>query len=129
MQQKVFEEINEKLGEDLSKPITMKDLNSLSYLELVIKEVLRLYPSVPFFGRKIHENVTIGEVTIPDHTTVIISPFFMGRDPLLFHKPLIFDPMRFDVETTSEKTNPFAYVPFSAGSRNCIGETRFLSSS
>lgn len=46
----------------------------------------------------------------------------MGRDPDLFKLPLKFIPERFDVETTAEKVNPYAYIPFSAGSRNCIGQ-------
>jgi cytochrome P450 family 4 len=61
VQQKVYEEIKSVIGEDVEKPVTQKDLNDLSYLELVIKETLRLYPSVPFFGRKIHEDVEISE--------------------------------------------------------------------
>lgn len=46
----------------------------------------------------------------------------MGRDPDLFKDPLEFIPERFDVETTAEKVNPYGYIPFSAGSRNCIGK-------
>lgn len=59
-QQKAFEEIRTVIGVDVSKPVTQKDLNDLHYLDLVIKETLRLFPSVPFFGRKINENVEIG---------------------------------------------------------------------
>lgn len=39
----------------------------------------------------------------------------MARDPEIFKNPLDFIPERFDVETTAEKTNPYAYIPFSAG--------------
>ena len=41
----------------------------------------------------------------------------MGRDPALFANPEEFIPERFDVTTTTDKTNPYAYVPFSAGQR------------
>lgn len=44
------------VGDDAEKPITLKDLNNLNYLELVIKETLRLYPPVPFYGRKVRED-------------------------------------------------------------------------
>jgi cytochrome P450 family 4 len=119
IQQKVFEEARAVFGDDVTKPVTMHNLNDLRYLELVIKETLRLYPSVPFFGRKIREEITIGDFTFPEETSVLIAPFFMQRDPNIFQDPLKFDPERFNVETNYEKTNPFSYVPFSAGPRNC----------
>lgn len=61
VQQKAFEEIRDVIGDDVNKKVTQKDLNDLHYLELVIKETLRLYPSVPVYGRKISENVEISK--------------------------------------------------------------------
>lgn len=121
MQRKVFEEIQNEIGSG-EIPLTLQLLNNLHYLELVIKESLRLYPSVPYFARKLSEEVTVGGYTIPKLTNVAISPYLMGRDAKIFPDPLTFNPHRFDVETTSEKVNPFAYIPFSAGPRNCIGQ-------
>lgn len=46
----------------------------------------------------------------------------MGRDPDIYPNPMEFIPERFSVERNDEILNPFAYVPFSAGPRNCIGE-------
>lgn len=46
----------------------------------------------------------------------------MGRNADLFPDPEAFWPERFNVETTTDKTNPFSYIPFSAGPRNCIGQ-------
>lgn len=59
---------------------------------------------------------------IPAGAGLIIAPYFMSRDPEIWKDPLKFIPERFDVETTAEKMNPYAYIPFSAGSRNCIGQ-------
>lgn len=105
----------------------------MKYLELVIKESLRLYPSVPLFGRKVTEEVEISELNdfesarivlnfwfpdgklIPKGSSLIIAPYFMGRDPDIFENPFEFIPERFDIETTAEKMNPYAYIPFSAG--------------
>lgn len=53
VQRKCFEEIRRVVGDQRDKPITYQQLNSLHYLELVIKESMRLFPSVPLIGRKI----------------------------------------------------------------------------
>jgi len=61
VQQKAYDEIVNVIGEDKDKPITQKDLNDLHYLEMIIKENLRLYPAVPFIGRRMKEDVSISE--------------------------------------------------------------------
>jgi cytochrome P450 family 4 len=118
IQQKAFE----VLGDDLLKPVTMADLNRLDYLDKVIKETLRLFPSVPFFTRTMPEDVLLGGFEIPAGTSVLISPYLLGRNPNVYPDPMNFDTSRFDVGATNERKNPFAYIPFSAGSRNCIGQ-------
>lgn len=59
---------------------------------------------------------------IPKGTSILILPYFMARNPDLWENPLEFIPERFNVETTAERMNPYTYIPFSAGSRNCIGQ-------
>jgi cytochrome P450 family 4 len=61
VQQKAFDEIRNVIGDDPDKLVTQKDLNNLNYLELCIKETLRLYPSVALYGRKTFEEVEIGK--------------------------------------------------------------------
>lgn len=122
IQRKVYDELKAVIGEDVNEPITLFKLNELHYLELVIKETLRLYPSVPFYGRKILENSEIDGKIFPAGSNMIIMPMFMGRDPEYFDDPLEFRPERFDVEASAEKVNPYRYIPFSAGPRNCIGQ-------
>ena len=54
---------------------------------------------------------------IPADTNITISMYFMCHDPELFPEPEKFKPERFDVETNAEKSNPYSYIPFSAGNR------------
>lgn len=61
VQQKCVDEIRATIGDDSRTPITMGMLNSLPYMDLVIKETLRMYPAVPVIGRKIEHEVTISE--------------------------------------------------------------------
>uniref|UniRef100_A0A182JL16 Uncharacterized protein n=1 Tax=Anopheles atroparvus TaxID=41427 RepID=A0A182JL16_ANOAO len=122
VQQKAFDEVRSIVGDDRKQPVTMAMLNDMSYLELVIKETLRLYPSVPMFGRKLLENTDINGKIFPADCNVIVLPFYLGRNPDLFPNPEKFDPERFNVERSAEKTNPYQYIPFSAGPRNCIGQ-------
>ncbi|XP_062560967.1 cytochrome P450 4d1-like isoform X2 [Armigeres subalbatus] len=122
IQQKVFDEIVSVIGKDPNERIELSHLNDLDYLEMSIKETLRLYPSVPMIGRKCVEETTINGKIIPAGANLIIGIYFMGRDPKYFDNPLQFIPERFEGEKSVEKFNPYKYIPFSAGSRNCIGQ-------
>lgn len=56
VQQSVYIEIKNMIGDDAEKCVSLKELNDLNYLELVIKESLRMFPPVPFFGRKVRKD-------------------------------------------------------------------------
>lgn len=120
IQAKLYEEIVDTLGAD-DRKLSLKDLNALHYLDLVIKESLRLHPVVPYFGRRLCEDVKMNGYTLPRFSNVFISPYVMGRNENIFPDPMTFNPDRFNVETTPQDRNSFAFVPFSAGPRNCIG--------
>jgi cytochrome P450 family 4 len=62
IQQKAFDEIRSVIGDDANAAITMKELNEMKYLEMVIKETLRLYPSVAVYGRKLKEDIDFSNV-------------------------------------------------------------------
>lgn len=119
-QQKCVDELNGIFGEDTSRPATMKDIKLMRCLDQCVKETLRLYPSVPVIARQLGEDVRIGKYTIPAGNTVLICPYGTHRSPDVYPEPSKFDPNRFTPEEV-EKRNPYAFIPFSAGPRNCIG--------
>ncbi|NXI40981.1 CP4V2 protein, partial [Galbula dea] len=120
VQKKVHRELDEVFG-NTERPVTMDDLKKLRYLECVVKESLRLFPSVPLFGRALKEDCWIRGYQIPKGTNVVVLTYALHRDPEIFPDPEEFRPERFLPENCKGR-HPYAYVPFSAGPRNCIGQ-------
>ncbi|KAB7505398.1 Cytochrome P450 97B2, chloroplastic [Armadillidium nasatum] len=100
---------------------TSSDIREMKYLECCIKESLRLFPSVPAFGRELNEDVIIDGYTVPKGTSTVIFAYQLHRDPEVFPEPNTFKPERFFPENYANRS-PYAYIPFSAGPRNCIGQ-------
>ncbi|XP_062538857.1 cytochrome P450 4c3, partial [Armigeres subalbatus] len=121
IQDRIVEEIDHIMGGDRDRFPTMKELNDMKYLECCIKEGLRLYPSVPLIARKLVEDVQIEDYTIPAGTTAMIVVYQLHRDPAVFPNPDRFNPDHFLPENCRGR-HPYAYIPFSAGPRNCIGQ-------
>lgn len=120
LQDLVYDEIIQ-MSQEHQKHFNMNELLDLKYMECVIKEGLRLYPSVPFIARTLDEDMTTSEgFILPDNAEVHIHVFDIHRDPKFWPEPDKFDPDRFLPENCVNR-HPFAYVPFSAGPRNCIG--------
>nr|XP_019552168.2 cytochrome P450 4c3-like [Aedes albopictus] len=121
VQDRLFEEIDSIMGQDRDRPPTMIELSEMKYLECCIKEALRLFPSIPLIARKLTESVTTGDYTIPAGTNAVIVVYQLHRDPEVFPNPDKFNPDRFLPENTQGR-HQYAYIPFSAGPRNCIGQ-------
>lgn len=120
IQEKIFDELKCIFNDDIYRCITSEDLQKMKYLECVIKESLRLYPAVPIIGRENNEKFKIGQYEIPPHTSLIIFIYGIHHNPEIYENPEIFDPDRFLPENVV-KRDPFSFLPFSAGPRNCIG--------
>jgi cytochrome P450 len=94
----------------------------MKYLEQCIKESLRLYPPIQMIGRQTIKEFTVNnKYFIPSNSTVYVPLLCVHRDPQTFSNPEVFDPSRFSPEMCKNR-NPYSFIPFSAGPRNCIGQ-------
>ncbi|XP_054714947.1 cytochrome P450 4V2-like [Uloborus diversus] len=121
VQANIHEELDRIFGDDVDRPITTDDLKDMQYLDRVLKESQRLYPSVPMFGRQANEEFTVCGSRIPKGSLCIVLTYHLHRDEEVFPNPEVFNPDRFLPENSAER-HPYAYIPFSAGPRNCIGQ-------
>nr|UEN71155.1 cytochrome P450 4AV17 [Meteorus pulchricornis] len=115
-QDKILEEYELIVGND---ELTLDKLNKLTWLEACVKETWRMYPVVPLIARQIYQPVKLMNYDIPIGSTVLVNTFMLHRDPRHFPQPESFLPERFLPD--APKPAAFTYIPFSAGSRNCIG--------
>ncbi|GFU98146.1 cytochrome P450 4V2 [Trichonephila clavipes] len=121
VQEKIHEELDRIFGDDTERPVNTEDLKDMVYLDRVIKESQRLYPSVPVIARRISENTNICGYPIPEGSSCIVFVHQLHRDETVFPNPEKFDPDHFLPENSANR-HPYAYIPFSAGPRNCIGQ-------
>jgi cytochrome P450 len=114
--------LHDELGSVLDgRPPTLADLPKLRYTDMVVREVLRLYPPAVAFGRETSQAVDIGGYQLPPQTNVLVTPWVVHRDPRWFDEPERFKPERW-ADGLSERIPRFAYFPFSGGPRLCIGQ-------
>jgi cytochrome P450 len=110
----VLAELDEKLGGAVP---TLDQLNNLPYLDRVLKESMRILPSVPFLLRVAMEDTELGGYKIQRGSEVIYSPYITHHSADLYPDPERFNPDRW----LTIDPSPYAYIPFGAGLRMCIG--------
>ncbi|XP_068592156.1 cytochrome P450 4B1-like [Cebidichthys violaceus] len=99
-----------------------EDLSKIPYTTMCIKESLRLYPPVPGISRMTTKPMTFFDGrSLPKGCLIGTSVFGIHRNAAVWENPDVFDPLRFLPENVSSRS-PHAFVPFSAGPRNCIGQ-------
>jgi cytochrome P450 len=119
-ERRVLAEVDSVLGD---RPATSEDVPRLRYLEMVIRESMRLYPVAGFlFGREAIEDVELAGCTLRRGSWVFIAPYIVHRDERLFPDPEVFDPERFAPGRIDE-IPPYAFIPFGGGPRICIGNS------
>ncbi|XP_076804408.1 cytochrome P450 4X1-like [Clavelina lepadiformis] len=125
-QEKCRAEVTEVCGSD--GEILSDDILKLKILSRCLKETLRLYPVGSFVGRVLTSDMTFKNpyhppqtITLDKGTSVAIHFYALHHHPDFWESPEVFDPDRFTPER-SKGRSPFAYLPFSGGSRNCLGQ-------
>jgi cytochrome P450 len=99
---------------------TVEDVAQLNVVRMTLEEAMRLYPPVPFLSREAIGPDRIDGVEIAPGTLVIVAPWLVHRHRLLWREPDLFEPERFSPERRP-RIPRFAYLPFGAGARVCIG--------
>lgn len=95
-------------------------LEALAYTRAVLQEALRLYPPGWLYTRRALEHDQLGPYTLPAGSDVFICSYLLHRHPGYWEQPEVFDPDRFRDDADWHR---YAYLPFSAGPRHCIGES------
>jgi enediyne biosynthesis protein E7 len=115
--ERLHAEAVEVLGDRL--PV-YEDLHRLRYTAMVVEEVMRLYPPVWMLSRKAQADDEVGGYHVPAGVDVLICPYTLHRHPDFWDNPSRFDPERFDPARSSGRPR-YAYLPFGAGPRFCVG--------
>ncbi|KAL3849169.1 hypothetical protein ACJIZ3_011051 [Penstemon smallii] len=116
---KLQQEIREAF-EGIGK-VEESELHKLKYLNLVIKETIRLHPPIPLLPRACKHECKVDGYTIYEKSKVMVNIWSMGRNPQYWHDPERFHPERLEHNSMDYLGNNFEFLPFGAGRRVCPG--------
>nr|ULR85588.1 cytochrome P450 [Spodoptera frugiperda] len=127
VQERLVQEIKEHDEKNGGK-VDFTSIQSMKYMDMVVSEVLRLWPPFVMFDRECTRDYNLGkpndsasrEFVVRKGVELWIPTYAIHRDPQYFPDPDKFDPERFSDEN-KHKIKPFTYTPFGTGPRNCIG--------
>jgi enediyne biosynthesis protein E7 len=106
---------------DIEAP-SLAHMEALAYAQQVVNEALRLYPPGWLLSRRAIGPDVLSGYEVAAGTDVLLSPYLLHRHPRYWKDPEAFRPERFAPDHAAERPR-FAYMPFAAGPRHCIGET------
>jgi cytochrome P450 len=115
---KVQSEIDRVIGGRVAEE---KDVHALVYTEAVVKEALRLYPPLWVTAREARKDFALRSVRVPAGSILMISPWVTHRDARFYVDPDAFRPERW-LTPGAGQLPKYAYFPFSAGPRHCLGQ-------
>ena len=117
-----FREADARVAAEATDAPDADALARLTDTRMILEEALRLYPPVPFMSREARSRDMIGEVAVAAGTRIIIAPWVLHRHRKLWPDADMFVPERFAPENRG-RIPRFAYLPFGAGPRICVGMT------
>lgn len=118
-QDKLYEELRSVLASSKSA-VSADDLSKMIYLDLVVKESMRLLPSTIAQGRRVTGPLKLRNYTVPKGSEIFIPTLEIHTDKKLWGEDALeFKPERFEPENF-KKVHPYSYLPFSKGPRMCI---------
>ncbi|KAF5288573.1 hypothetical protein FQA39_LY15352 [Lamprigera yunnana] len=121
----IQERLREEIKDTIRKygSVSYTAVQEMKYLDMVIAESLRKYPTTCFVHRECVEDYTVEEtgLVVEKGTPIIIAQHGLHFDPNYFSNPYKFDPERFNSENI-HKIESCTYIPFGDGPRNCIGQ-------
>ncbi|KAM5232713.1 ultra-long-chain fatty acid omega-hydroxylase isoform 2-T4 [Hipposideros larvatus] len=122
-QEKCREEIQEVMkGRELEE-LEWDDLTQLPFTTMCIKESLRQFPPVTLVSRRCTEDIKLPDGRIiPKGIICLVSIYGTHYNPTVWPDSKVYNPYRFDPDNPQQRS-PLAFVPFSAGPRNCIGQS------
>jgi cytochrome P450 len=118
-------EIQERLHQEIASVVGDRlpggsDVPRLEYTRRVFAEGLRWYPPVWVLTRRVNRDLPVTGGSLPGGSIIFVSEWVVHHDPRWYSDPEGFDPDRFAPEATSAR-HEFAYFPFGAGYRGCVG--------
>lgn len=118
---KVIQELDDIFG-DSDRPATFQDTLEMKYLERCLMETLRMYPPVPIIARSLKQDLKLAssDLVVPAGATITVATFKLHRLESIYPNPDVFDPDNFLPEKQANR-HYYAFVPFSAGPRSCVG--------
>ncbi|EFJ16649.1 hypothetical protein SELMODRAFT_116233 [Selaginella moellendorffii] len=118
-QEKARQEVDHVLDGGFVSP---KDVSKLTTIEMILRETLRLYPTMPLITRLCIKDTMVGDVSIPKGLGVSVNVVALHHDPDLWGDDVNeFNPSRFKNGTATAAKHPMAFMPFAYGVRTCIG--------
>lgn len=119
VQDRVYDEIRTHV-DDLDQ-LDYDTLTKLDYTERTIKETMRMFPLAQGILRETDDDIQLSKCVIPKGSVLLLGVFKMHRNPDIWGPTAnVFDPDRFLPDLMAER-HPYAFLPFSAGPRNCVG--------
>nr|GLL26073.1 cytochrome P450 CYP736A12-like [Ipomoea trifida] len=116
---KLQKELEEVVG--MERMVEESDLEKLKYLDMVVKEGMRLHPAVPLLHHESMEDCQVKGYHIPKGSRVVINLLAVQKDPIAWHEPDKFIPERFEGNSVDLRGRDFELLPFGSGRRSCPG--------